>query len=81
MALLSVIIHNFPLLLLFVLVRFLAHFDLTKKLGIPLLDFIESFLLLPSLDMILVNSWRSWLLKLDLIYDQVHEGGLGIPVT
>ena len=76
------IIRLIHLLLFSLYLIFLSHLDSTEKLRRLFFNFNESLLLLPSLDIILVNSGRTWLIIYDIFYHQeVHEGRLGVPVT
>jgi hypothetical protein len=76
---------NLIFLLLFAFLFFLGHWDAGHKQQVwayvIFFDMLESLLLLPFLDMICVNSWRRWLLLLNILGNQSHEGLRRIPIT
>jgi hypothetical protein len=76
---------NLIFLLLFAFLFFLGHWYARHKqqdwANVILFDVLESLLLLPFLDMISVDSWRGWLLLLNILANQSHEGLRRIPIA
>ena len=90
--LIEVLIHEMPnvllasyliFLLLFAFLIFLDHYDAIKqqyRANVVFFYVLESFLLLPFLDMICVNSGSSCLLLCNILANQSHEGLGRIPI-